>query len=88
MVSETQLWMERCIVGLNLCPFAKGPLGDGRVRLALSDATDSDAVVLPFHDSTKYLSIYEYFLSDYFGSSCDEFALASREVTISTIQSS
>jgi len=35
----TRLWLERVVVGLDLCPFAAAPLRAGRVRLSLSAAT-------------------------------------------------
>ena len=44
-VAETRAWVEHAVIGLNLCPFAKAPLVKGRVRLALSDATDADTLL-------------------------------------------
>ncbi len=38
VLAETREWIERVVVGLDLCPFAAEPLGQGRVRLRVSDA--------------------------------------------------
>lgn len=42
-IAETQVWVEKFVVGLGLCPFAAQPLRDGKVRFtaAQSDALDS-----------------------------------------------
>ncbi len=36
---ETRRWLERAVIGLNLCPFAKAVHGKDQVRLVLSEAT-------------------------------------------------
>ena len=36
---ETREWIERVVVGLDLCPFAAEPLGEERVRFRMSDAS-------------------------------------------------
>lgn len=38
-LTATRIWLDRAVVGLDLCPFAKGPAARGQVRLALSTAT-------------------------------------------------
>lgn len=40
-VRDTQRWLERAVIGLNLCPFAKAPHVKGLVHYAVSDAQDS-----------------------------------------------
>lgn len=37
-VARTRQWMERAVIGLNLCPFAKAAAVRGQVRFVLSDA--------------------------------------------------
>ena len=37
-VAATRRWLERAVIGLNLCPFAKAVLAKGQVRFVLSDA--------------------------------------------------
>ncbi|MBB6561072.1 hypothetical protein HNP48_003760 [Acidovorax soli] len=39
-VRDTVQWLERAVIGLNLCPFAKGVHAKGQVHYAVSDATD------------------------------------------------
>lgn len=37
-VADTRRWLERAVIGLNLCPFAKAVHAKGQVRYVLSDA--------------------------------------------------
>ena len=43
--AEVRRWLERGVLGLDLCPFARRPYEAGRVRIALSRAESDDAVV-------------------------------------------
>lgn len=38
VLTATRRWLERAVIGLNLCPFAKAVYSKGQVRLAVSDA--------------------------------------------------
>jgi uncharacterized protein len=40
-VGRTRRWLQEVVVNLDLCPFARGPLQAGRVRIARSDAKDT-----------------------------------------------
>ena len=40
VVTRTQTWLERAVIGLNLCPFAKAVHVRQRIRYAVTDATD------------------------------------------------
>ena len=44
-VAATRLWLERIVIGLNLCPFAKAVYAKEQVRYVLSDATTPEALV-------------------------------------------
>lgn len=44
-IADTRQWIERAVIGLNLCPFARAPYLDGRVCFRVSRATDSDALL-------------------------------------------
>jgi hypothetical protein len=44
-LAETRAWVERAVIGLNLCPFAKGPQVKGLVRYVVSDATEPEALL-------------------------------------------
>jgi len=39
---DTRRWVERVVIGLELCPFAAEPLRDGRVRFAASAASSAE----------------------------------------------
>lgn len=42
--AQLRCWVERLVVGERLCPFAAAPLRAGRVRFAVCEATDDDAI--------------------------------------------
>ena len=44
-IALTRLWLERVVIGLNLCPFAKAVYVKEQVRYVLSDATTAEALV-------------------------------------------
>ena len=44
-VAETRRWIERAVIGLNLCPFAKAVYVKEQVRLVLSDASTPEALL-------------------------------------------
>src|SRR6476469_1755303 len=44
-VQDMQRWLERAVIGLNLCPFAKAVQAKGQVRWVLSDATTPEALL-------------------------------------------
>ncbi|WP_406623040.1 DUF1415 domain-containing protein [Acidovorax sp. SDU_ACID1] len=41
VVRDTVRWLERAVIGLNLCPFAKGVHTKGQIHYAVSHATDA-----------------------------------------------
>lgn len=45
VLAETRAWVDRAVIGLNLCPFAKAPQVKGLVRYAVSTATDPAALL-------------------------------------------
>jgi len=42
MIARTEQWLEKAVIGLNLCPFAKAVHSKRQVRYVLSDATSED----------------------------------------------
>ena len=44
-IAASQRWLERAVIGLNLCPFAKAVQAKGQVRWVLSDATTPEALL-------------------------------------------
>jgi hypothetical protein len=45
IVADTRRWLERAVIGLNLCPFAKAPHVKGQIHYAVSDASDEAALL-------------------------------------------
>jgi hypothetical protein len=48
VVDDTRRWLERAVIGLNLCPFAKAVLAKGQVHFAVSEADDPRGVLEDF----------------------------------------
>lgn len=44
-IHQTRAWVDHAVIGLNLCPFAKGPQVKGLVRYVQSQATDTDTLL-------------------------------------------
>ena len=44
-IADTRRWLERAVIGLNLCPFAKAVYVKEQVRFVLSDATTEAALL-------------------------------------------
>ncbi len=45
IVQDTVRWLERAVIGLNLCPFAKGVHAKGQIHYVVSAATDARELV-------------------------------------------
>ncbi|MFT4242939.1 MAG: DUF1415 domain-containing protein [Acidovorax sp.] len=45
VIEDTVRWLERAVIGLNLCPFAKGVHAKGQIHYAVCRAHDADAVL-------------------------------------------
>ena len=44
-LAATTRWLERAVIGLNLCPFARAPHVQGKLRMRVSQARDADALL-------------------------------------------
>ena len=42
IIEHTRQWLEKAVIGLNLCPFAKAPYIKNRVRIVVSHAKHTD----------------------------------------------
>ncbi|MFO7567045.1 MAG: DUF1415 domain-containing protein [Enhygromyxa sp.] len=51
----TLAWVERVVVGLDLCPFARGPLEGGRVRVAVTSCEDPRELLTVVDDELDLL---------------------------------
>ncbi|AUL16009.1 DUF1415 domain-containing protein [Bordetella bronchiseptica] len=56
VAAEVRLWVDKAVIGLNLCPFAKAVQARGQVRYAVSDATDAEGVLSDLEDELMRLS--------------------------------
>lgn len=45
VIAATRHWLEKAVIGLNLCPFAGAVYAAGRIRYAVSDATTPEALL-------------------------------------------
>lgn len=45
VVAETRAWLEKAVIGLNLCPFARAPYIRNQVRYVVSDAQAPEALL-------------------------------------------
>ena len=45
VIASTRRWLERAVIGLNLCPFARAPFVQQRIRFVVSPARDAHALL-------------------------------------------
>jgi len=55
-IAETRAWVERAVIGLNLCPFAKAPQVKGRVRYIASTARDIETLLTTLIEEVERLA--------------------------------
>ena len=56
IVAATRKWLERAVIGLNLCPFAKSVYVKEQVRYVVSNATTPEALLETLMDELQRLS--------------------------------
>jgi uncharacterized protein len=54
-IADSRRWLERAVIGLNLCPFAKAVYVKEQVRFALSEACDAEGLLHDLHDELLWL---------------------------------
>jgi hypothetical protein len=54
-IAATRHWLERAVIGLNLCPFAKAVHARQQVRFVLSDATTPSALLAQLGEELLHL---------------------------------
>jgi hypothetical protein len=52
----TRAWLEQAVIGLNLCPFAKGPYLRNRVRIVVTPASTPDDLLNTLSDELQHLA--------------------------------
>ena len=55
IIAATTRWLERAVIGLNLCPFAKAPHVAGRIRSVVSHATSAEGVLEDLAHEAQHL---------------------------------
>lgn len=55
VIARTVVWLERAVIGLNLCPFAKAEHLHGRIHYDVSDAKDGHQLMLDLGKSLELL---------------------------------
>jgi len=56
VLQETRAWLEKAVIGLNLCPFAKAVHVGGRIRYAVSQAETPEALLVDFRAELRVLA--------------------------------
>ena len=56
VIAETRAWVDRAVIGLNLCPFAKAVQVKNQVRYVVSDATDPEALCAQLVEELEFLA--------------------------------
>ena len=57
VVTATRAWVERAVIGLNLCPFARAVSVRGQIRYAVSGATDTAGLLEDLEAELRLLSV-------------------------------
>lgn len=55
VITATQRWVERAVIGLNLCPFAKGVQSKGQVHYVVSLADDAPSLLIDLKQQLQEL---------------------------------
>lgn len=56
VIGDTVRWLEHAVIGLNLCPFAKGVHVKGQIHYVVSQATDAEGVAHDLHRELEALA--------------------------------
>jgi hypothetical protein len=55
-IAHTRAWVERAVIGLNLCPFAKAVWSRNQIRYVVSDATGADDLLGRLREELRLLA--------------------------------
>ena len=56
-LGETRAWVDRAVIGLNLCPFAKAVQTRNLIRYVVSEATDEESLLAELCDEMSRLAV-------------------------------
>jgi len=71
IIDDINQWLDEVVIGLNLCPFAAKPRREKRVRIAISHATDEEALLndlqaeLEFEDYNDFLDAVDLWVEQF-----------------------
>jgi hypothetical protein len=55
-IAQTRAWVDRAVIGLNLCPFAKAVQVKGQVRYVVCEAADAKTLLAMLQDEMRLLA--------------------------------
>ena len=55
-LADTQRWLQRAVIGLNLCPFAKAVQQKGQIRFVCSSASDAETLAADLAAEIQHLA--------------------------------
>lgn len=64
VIAETRAWVDRAVIGLNLCPFAKAVQVKQQIRYVVCGATDTDALQSALLDELELLALADPEVTD------------------------
>lgn len=56
IIRHTLVWLEKAVIGLNLCPFAKAPHAKGRIRISVSHTKHLDGFLEDLDRELQFLA--------------------------------
>jgi len=56
VIAETRAWVDRVVIGLNLCPFAKAVQARNQIRYCVSDAAGPEALLDALREELRFLA--------------------------------
>ena len=56
IIADSKCWLERAVIGLNLCPFAKAVHVKGQIRYVVSKAHSLEALAEDLHRELEFLA--------------------------------
>jgi hypothetical protein len=64
VLADTRRWLERAVIGLNLCPFAKAVHARNQIRFRVSEATDAAGVLQDLAEELQAIAASDPVLHD------------------------
>lgn len=56
VITDTRRWLDRAVIGLNLCPFAKAVVVKDQIRFVVSEARTPEALALQLQQELQHLA--------------------------------